>query len=456
MARLLVFRGDFVEQEIELGGGPIRIGRAPECDIVLEDPERSVSRAHAEVRYEDGAYLIADLGSQNGIFQYGARVDRAYLEAQNPITLGPFRLVIDETDASSGETSKLRQPPASPPPPRVSSRRGRVSDDYSDEDGEDRLDDSRGLSRAGGTSWVRSHAKTLWLGGAAVILAGGFGVAQLLSPSGPSDEERLIAHLSGARALLEQLEPQRAITEHIDPALAIDPNSVDANDLKVRAQELAERMAAGARAPESAPAAVTPVEGRGPGGRIPGLPPAAAPPPAAVAPGQPARPRPPDAPADRPADAHYRAQIDEAKQLRDRGQFLAAERLLDMVIRDAGAGFADAKVTLDNIRQRRLQEGQRLFREATDDAANERWEDAVTKFTRAHEIDPTLVVANQLEEIRRKREDAGSAKFKDAEIARKFGSNAEAIRLYEQVLRILPASHPLAIESDKRIKELKR
>jgi pSer/pThr/pTyr-binding forkhead associated (FHA) protein len=278
VARLLVFRGDFVEQEIELGGGPVRIGRAPECDVVLEDPERAVSRAHAEVRYEDGGYLIVDLGSQNGIFQFGARVDRAYLEAQNPVTLGPFRLVIDETDAGSGETSKLGQPP---PPPRSSSRRGRVIDDDDVEGADDRLDDSRGRSRGGDTSWWRTHAKTVWLGGAAAVLAGGLGLTQLLSPSGPSDEERIIAHLSGARALLEQLEPQRAITEHIDPALAIDPNSVDANDLKVRAQELADRMAAGARGSESAPPAAPPADTRGAAGRIPGLPPAAVPPPVA-------------------------------------------------------------------------------------------------------------------------------------------------------------------------------
>ncbi len=449
MARLLVFRGDFVEREIELGGAPIRIGRAPECDVVLEDPERGVSRAHAEVKYEDGGYLIVDLGSQNGIYQYGARVDRAYLEPDSPVMLGPFRLVIDETDAASPDaTSMLRQPHGAAP----SGRRVHSADDDFDDD---RLDDSRGRSRQAAPAWWRAHAKTLWLGGAAVVVAGGLGLTRFLSPQGPTDEERIIAHLAGARTLLEQLEPQRAITEHIDPALAIDSNNVDANDLKVRAQELADRMAAGAGAgSQAAPPAPSSPDNRGAAGRTPGI--ATSTPAAAGAAGQTPRARGSDATPERSPESQFRAQIDEAKQLRDRGQFLAAERLLEIVIRDAGAGFGDAKATLDAIRQRRLQEGQRLFREATDDAANERWDDAVTKFTRAHEIDPTLIVASQLEDIQRKRLDAANAKYKEAEIARKFGSNAEAIRLYEQVIRMLPANHQLAAEAEKRIKELKK
>ena len=41
------------------------LGRSRECDITLEDP--NVSRRHAEVRHENGAWWIVDLGSTNGI-----------------------------------------------------------------------------------------------------------------------------------------------------------------------------------------------------------------------------------------------------------------------------------------------------------------------------------------------------------------------------------------------------
>jgi hypothetical protein len=52
-------------RRIPVGPRPVAIGRLPDCDLVLADP--NVSRRHAEVRQsEDGAYLISDMGSTNG------------------------------------------------------------------------------------------------------------------------------------------------------------------------------------------------------------------------------------------------------------------------------------------------------------------------------------------------------------------------------------------------------
>src|ERR1700722_8733501 len=54
----------------------LRIGRAPESDLVVHD--LSVSRVHAELRnLGNGRYEIADLGSHNGTFVNGQRIDRA-------------------------------------------------------------------------------------------------------------------------------------------------------------------------------------------------------------------------------------------------------------------------------------------------------------------------------------------------------------------------------------------
>ena len=62
------------------------IGRSREADITVDDP--NVSRRHAEVRHEDGAYWIVDLGSTNGITINGKRVERAKLEPDDEIVLG--------------------------------------------------------------------------------------------------------------------------------------------------------------------------------------------------------------------------------------------------------------------------------------------------------------------------------------------------------------------------------
>ena len=48
--RLVVFRGDAVESEVRLSGGPVRIGRHAGNDVVLDDSLNGVSRFHAEIR----------------------------------------------------------------------------------------------------------------------------------------------------------------------------------------------------------------------------------------------------------------------------------------------------------------------------------------------------------------------------------------------------------------------
>ncbi|MFD3545354.1 FHA domain-containing protein [Streptomyces sp. NPDC058655] len=58
-----------------LARAAVRIGRAPDNDLVVDD--LVVSRRHAELRaLADGTYEIADLGSHNGTFLNGAPVER--------------------------------------------------------------------------------------------------------------------------------------------------------------------------------------------------------------------------------------------------------------------------------------------------------------------------------------------------------------------------------------------
>jgi Protein of unknown function (DUF3662)/FHA domain len=70
----------------ELNDRAVVIGRSRDCDISVDDP--NVSRRHAEIRHEDGAYWIADLGSTNGVLVNGKRVERAKLEPDDEILLG--------------------------------------------------------------------------------------------------------------------------------------------------------------------------------------------------------------------------------------------------------------------------------------------------------------------------------------------------------------------------------
>ncbi len=59
-------------RRIQLTDDGVVIGRLPECDVAVSDP--NVSRRHAEVRRHGNEYVVADLGSTNGTKVNGAMV----------------------------------------------------------------------------------------------------------------------------------------------------------------------------------------------------------------------------------------------------------------------------------------------------------------------------------------------------------------------------------------------
>lgn len=75
----------------ELAKPRVVLGRSKEADIRV--PDDNVSRRHAEVRLEDGACWIVDLGSMNGTIVNGRRVDRVKLADGDRITLGSTEIL---------------------------------------------------------------------------------------------------------------------------------------------------------------------------------------------------------------------------------------------------------------------------------------------------------------------------------------------------------------------------
>ncbi len=70
---LVAYEGALDGKRWTLNAETTVIGRSYDCDIVL--PERQVSRYHAEIQRDDGGYLLRDLGSKNGTFVNGQRVE---------------------------------------------------------------------------------------------------------------------------------------------------------------------------------------------------------------------------------------------------------------------------------------------------------------------------------------------------------------------------------------------
>jgi len=77
---------------------PFVIGRRPQCNLVIDDPD--VSRTHSRVVFDEGRHIIEDYGSRNGTFVEGLRVQRHRLFDGCFVQLGPhvgFRfMLVDE------------------------------------------------------------------------------------------------------------------------------------------------------------------------------------------------------------------------------------------------------------------------------------------------------------------------------------------------------------------------
>ncbi len=89
-ATLVLVAGPSPGQVYSLGEQAI-LGRDPLVEIQLDDS--AVSRRHAFISVEDGRYVVEDLGSANGTYVSGQRIQRRELVSGDRIQLGP-RIVL--------------------------------------------------------------------------------------------------------------------------------------------------------------------------------------------------------------------------------------------------------------------------------------------------------------------------------------------------------------------------
>jgi two-component system NtrC family sensor kinase len=86
MSALVVIRGPGAGTQIPLREGVQRIGRDSHCDIHFDDTE--TSRNHAEIQCESSQVAIKDLGSSNGTFVNGQKIQVHQLKAGDFIQIG--------------------------------------------------------------------------------------------------------------------------------------------------------------------------------------------------------------------------------------------------------------------------------------------------------------------------------------------------------------------------------
>jgi pSer/pThr/pTyr-binding forkhead associated (FHA) protein len=87
---LVVRRGPNAGSTFALDAATTSIGRHPDSDLFLDDV--TVSRRHALIRRTPDGYTISDVGSLNGTYVRGERIDTTELTDMSDVQIGRFVL----------------------------------------------------------------------------------------------------------------------------------------------------------------------------------------------------------------------------------------------------------------------------------------------------------------------------------------------------------------------------
>jgi hypothetical protein len=90
---ILLYTRDGRTRRHELMPGETVVGRAPVCDVSIDDP--SISRRHIQLRVHGGQCHLTDLGGRNGTFLNGEEVTESEVHAGDTIVLGRFPIRIE-------------------------------------------------------------------------------------------------------------------------------------------------------------------------------------------------------------------------------------------------------------------------------------------------------------------------------------------------------------------------
>lgn len=81
-------------------GAPRTLGRGPQANFIVEAP--LVSRLHCRFTVApSGTLEIEDLGSTNGTWVNGRRIDRSPLTAGDRVRVGQLELVVEQPSANA-------------------------------------------------------------------------------------------------------------------------------------------------------------------------------------------------------------------------------------------------------------------------------------------------------------------------------------------------------------------
>jgi predicted component of type VI protein secretion system len=111
-AVLVMFRNDGERRSFSISREVMVIGRRQDCDLMI--PLGEISRKHCRIIRDEDSLRLEDLGSSNGTFHNGRRIQETTLEAGDTIQVGPvaFVIQIDGVPADDEIQPNLKAPAA--------------------------------------------------------------------------------------------------------------------------------------------------------------------------------------------------------------------------------------------------------------------------------------------------------------------------------------------------------
>lgn len=116
-----------------LQGEAVSIGRASDCSIPIKD--RYLSRKHAEIIAVGATWMLKDLGSANGTYLNGSRVERdELLKTGDRIRLGDTEIVFETSGASTDRFIAVADSAGGASSPTIAIPVGEISDRPEEQD----------------------------------------------------------------------------------------------------------------------------------------------------------------------------------------------------------------------------------------------------------------------------------------------------------------------------------
>ncbi len=110
--KLVLFKKDGSHKSFTLPSSIAVIGRRHDCDLQI--PLTPVSRRHCQLSQNEETLKIRDLGSRNGTYLNGKRIDEATVEAGDYVKIGPLTFLL-QVDGQPEEIVPPEQAAKKPP-----------------------------------------------------------------------------------------------------------------------------------------------------------------------------------------------------------------------------------------------------------------------------------------------------------------------------------------------------